>query len=299
MKKRQAAKFTTRQTMQSKDFELYYYNDSNFKRVSLHSHDFYEFYFFLYGDACLEMEIGTYELKSGDIIILPPNIKHTITGDTSSKPYKRFVLWLNEEYYNSFACDSPDYSYILNENIKNNHYIFSFDEITYTSFQTILFTLLDEIHAERFAKKSYIKLYINTLLLLFNRTLYEQQHLSNNNSSQDILTNIIEYIDANLDKDLSLDRLSAHFFVSKYYISHIFQENVGISLHQYILKNRLKACCNAIINNAIISKDYRLYGFKDYSTFYRAFKKEYKMSPTDYKKLFGFTDSGKICSSRS
>ena len=47
MAKNLQTKFSTRQYMLSRDFEIYYYNEPASEKVSIHSHDYYEFYFFL------------------------------------------------------------------------------------------------------------------------------------------------------------------------------------------------------------------------------------------------------------
>lgn len=51
------------------------------------------------------------------------------------------------------------------------------------------------------------------------------------------------------------------------------------------MKKRLSACQNAILSNISISKAYLMFGFKDYSNFYRAFKKEFGISPKEYKDM--------------
>ena len=56
-----------------------------------------------------------------------------------------------------------------------------------------------------------------------------------------------------------------------------------MSIHQYITKKRLALCKEAILGNANISEVYQAYGFGDYSSFFRAFKKEYGISPKDYR----------------
>ena len=115
--------------------------------------------------------------------------------------------------------------------------------------------------------------------------VYKQNHPQEIKQDQNLYGNIRKYIDDNLEKELSLEYLSGKFLISKYHIAHIFKANTGISIHQYIMKKRLIACKEAILNNHSISKEYQMFGFKDYSSFYRAFKKEFGISPKEYRDL--------------
>lgn len=285
MKKRLQTTFSTRQYMLSKDFEIYYYDDAHFSGVKTHNHNYYEFYFFLQGDISMYIGGQPFSLKTGDVILIPPGVTHHTVNHNDSVPYRRFIFWISEEYFQQLRALSSDYEYIVSYAQKRKKYVYHNDIINFNNIQALLFRLLEEIHAERFGRASKIALGVNDLILHLNRMAYEQNVPGQFKKNQRLYENLMIYIEAHLEDDLSLDHLAEAFYVSKYHIAHIFKENLGFSVHQYITKKRLAMCRDALLSDSNISKTFLLYGFKDYSSFYRAFKKEYGLSPKEYKEL--------------
>lgn len=76
-----------------------------------------------------------------------------------------------------------------------------------------------------------------SFLVYINRLLYSSLHEHSQVFENALYLKICDYIHQNLEDDLSLERIAANFYVSKYHIAHIFKDNMGISLHQYILKS--------------------------------------------------------------
>ncbi len=286
MTKNLQTKFDTRQYMQTNDFELYYYNDQNLSKVEDHSHNYYEFYFFLEGNVVMEIDGHPYTLKYGDVILIPPGISHHALITESNLSYRRFVFWVSKEYFDHLAKKSPSYKYLITRALEKKKYIFHNDIIAFNAIQSKIFQIIEEMHDERFGKTEKISLCINELILHLNRISYEKEHPKARKEAQSLYQNLISYIDKHLDEDLSLEKLAKHFFISKYHIAHIFKNNMGCSIHQYITKKRLEACRNALSCEQGISSVYLMYGFKDYSSFYRSFKKEYGMSPKEYQNTF-------------
>ncbi len=286
MRKQLQSKFSSRQYMLSKDFEIFYYNDSHFSGVKDHTHDYFEFYLFVEGDVSMSIEEKAYHLKPGDMILIPPGIRHHAFNEKDDLPYQRFVFWLSQDYCRRLMQISEDYVYLLKHAIGKNKYIFHFDIIGFNAIQAKIFQLLEEIHADRFGKSAKIELCVNDLTLHLNRSVYEMEHPEIRKGTNTLYDNLIQYIEDHLDEDLSLDELSKIFYLNKYHISHIFKENFGISVHQYITKKRLSMCRDAILSNDNITKVYQTFGFKDYTSFFRAFKKELGISPKEYRELY-------------
>ena len=282
MKEKLRTDFLQRQHMVSRDFEIYYYNNRiTPPRVEMHAHDYFEFYFFVEGNV--EMIIGedSFRLQDGDIILIPPGISHKVVVRNMDIPYRRFVFWISLEYSQQLEELSPDMTYLKRQVEERGEYIFHNDAVTANAIQSRVLRLLEEQQGERFGRDVLIGFCVNELILYLNRLIYERRHPSAGRNPEELYQNVVVYIERNLEEDLSLDALAREFYVSKYHISHMFKNHLGISVHQFITKRRLAACREAILGGASITKVYRMYGFGDYSCFYRAFKKEYGVSPKD------------------
>ena len=274
--------FNSRQHMLSEDFEVYYYSDINFQSVGVHSHDYYEFYFFVEGNVSMEIAGDVYPMKEGDMVVIPPGIRHRARVEDSSSPYRRFVLWISSAYASELMTTSPDYMYLLQQVVTTHRYIYHFDLISYNELRSRLFALLDEIHSDRFGRLSRVELLVSDLLLILNRLVYEKNQTVHTENSG-VYQSLVQYIDTHLDEDLSLDRLASAFYLSKFYIAHLFQETTGLSIHQYVIKKRLRSCRDLMRTGAPVTQACHSCGFGDYSSFYRAFKKEFGLSPSAYQ----------------
>lgn len=279
MKNKLRSQFNKRQYMLSEDYELFYYSDLQFKSVGLHSHSYFEVYFFTEGDVSMEVGGRMLRLSPGDVLVVPPNTPHRAVINDGSIPYRRFVLWLSQKYCKGLPYV---YRYLLDAAQKEGGALEHFSLTSYNLISGRLFTILDEINSSRFGREEKIALELFALILHLSRSFYEKREEQSTHESS-LYESVSGYIDTHLAEDLSLDALAGQFYVSKYHISHIFKQNTGQSLHRYIVKRRLEASLAAIRSGASAGEACIQNGFSDYSSFYRAFVKEYGFSPSSVR----------------
>lgn len=277
--------FLTRQYMLSKDFELYYFSDIHAKNGTPHTHDYYEFYFFISGEVSMTIAGRRFILTPGELVLIPPGVPHYAIIDDASIYYQRFVFWISKEYCNQLVKTSQSYGYVMQRATVSKQYIFQFDVFQFNALQSKIFNLIQEMQQKRYGKEAKLKLCVCDLVLDINRMVYEHEHIQKNENETSLCEKLMTYIDNHLtENNLSLESIADKFYLNKYHISHTFKDNLGISIHQYIIKKRLELFKNYVCNDDNLAQLCMNCGFVDYSNFYRAFKKEYGISPTEYKK---------------
>ena len=104
--------------------------------------------------------------------------------------------------------------------------------------------------------------------------LKEKDHFSR-------IRKVLVYIQENLSEELSLDKLSKIAFFSQFHFHRIFSLYVGESPKQYIMRLRLERIAHYLKLYPALSINDAAYqcGFSSPSTFIRAFKKYYGMTP--------------------
>ena len=127
----------------------------------------------------------------------------------------------------------------------------------------------------------------NTMVLVTNlaRAYYDHTNLSLSAQPPELLDRAMAYIEDNLSAKITLSDTARHLYVSESTVSQTFRNKMGVSFHQCLTQRRLIAAKELIQKNVRLEEVGQRVGFPDYSTFYRAFKKEFGISPRQYRKL--------------
>jgi len=101
------------------------------------------------------------------------------------------------------------------------------------------------------------------------------------------LKNVINYINKNLDKKLSLESLANIANMNESYLSRIFKDEVGITISDYIKHTRLLKAKELLKEKESRIKDVAInVGIQDQLYFSRVFTKFFNITPSKYKEKY-------------
>lgn len=99
------------------------------------------------------------------------------------------------------------------------------------------------------------------------------------------INRVFEFIDENLESDLSLNAVSEIAFFSPFHFHRVFKFVTGETLNEYVTRRRIeKSALDLLHKNITTTTIAHKYGFSDNSSYSRTFKKYFGVSPTVFKK---------------
>ncbi len=157
-------------------------------------------------------------------------------------------------------------------------------------YYNIFYTLFEQMITE-FKKESdfYFEISQNlalSILMYIFRLVKEEgkQPFSISTNSKTVET-ALSYIKANYHKNITLEEIAAQCFVNKYYLAHEFTKQVGVSVAKYIINLRLSEAMQLLRETKLsVNEISDKVGFYDISYFCRTFKKNFSLTPLEYRR---------------
>lgn len=246
-----------------------------------HCHDFLELSIVTSGSANYCIDGNDYVIKKGEILISNPGLYHMETPIEDSK-----YTQLHIGVHNFKLSDIRD-NYIDNKGVG--------PVIKFKKYENEFFKCCDEIIKEEKMKRVgyplVLKSLVMKLLIILCREFESEEKqedeyncLFQSSEKQNIVREIIDYMNKNYMCDISLDKISKNMYLSPVYISKIFKEEIGDSPINHLIKIRLSKAEDLLKDKSIpIKVVAQRVGYNDAYHFSKLFKKYYGISPSAFR----------------
>lgn len=229
-----------------------------------HCHAQFELIAVFSGNVSLYPEGGMVSLSSGQAVLIPPLFYHAVDAESGGS-YRRYTLLFDEA-----ALPSP------------LRPVFTALHSPLCVRASDCLTRLEKVlQSER--RSYYAPLADSLLTELFYRFAELPDGQIQPESRE--LADILNYIEANLNKRITLEDIARHTARSKSSVCHIFSERMKISVKQYILQKKLSYAEKCMEEGLSASDAARAVGYENYSNFYRMYQKVFGRSPVGKKRL--------------
>lgn len=244
------------------------------EHYDLHCHNFYEIYYFLEGDADYLVEGQQYHLSPHSLLLLSPHTFHGVRVN-SRKPYGRYALHfhpdiLSMEHRRLLLSVFPVFE-------KNPDQKVYFEEIEQYGLEGFLAALCEYVKSPPGLQEHLIQIGVEAVLARVVSICQEEWEAKP--MSNDVVTEILIYLNRHLAEEITLDQLAEGFQINKYYLNRVFRKAVGTTVFDYLQRKRVIYAQQLLLNGCSASAASSAAGFQDYSSFYRAYVRVLGHSP--------------------
>lgn len=255
----------------------------------IHSHLKYEILYMLEGDAVFSIGHSEFTLQPHTMLLIPPNVFHGIHVLTDA-PYDRYTVHfdpaiISHEHRALLLSRLPD-------KICTSCCLYNMGD----SGVLDMLRQFDELDGKPEALyKPFVPIFLQALIAKILLKLPSEEPCDAQQCCGvplSIKNSLLEYIDTHFTEPITLDTLSAQFFVSKSQLNQVFRQVTGTTVIDYIIRKRISYAQQLLLNGVSAVQAGTAAGFGDYTSFYRAYKKHFGVSPNhDKRKVAPLTRS--------
>lgn len=229
----------------------------------MHFHRSIELNYALEGTLNIQLGPQTENFHGNEIAFIPAFVPHA-AGAVGNTVSENLIIPYN--YFQKFAKEKIPLYYFRLDNKEVNQKLFS-----------VINEIKDLLpRNNELLLQAYIDVLLGTIVDRYPPEIYAR-------ASDNLIIEIIEYIEANLQNDLSLDSLAAHFHYDKYYFSKLFNASFHCNLKTYVNHVRFNYIEDRLQSGKNLTQLIMEAGFKDISTYYRVKQRLQQINtpPTD------------------
>ncbi|MFB7304800.1 helix-turn-helix domain-containing protein [Heyndrickxia sporothermodurans] len=260
--------------------ESYQISLQNIRHHSQHINLGIEILLVIRGEIEVVVNQDSYHLVENDLLLINANQVHNIKGIEDNvvlllqiplRSIERYYQDIHECYFDCYSSKEDHGQYLL------------FDQIRQLLAE-ILIAHYQKQDGSELETTSLIYKLVTILIRNFKTTYLQQNHFISMKDER--IKAILAYIEKNYRKSISLEEIAKQQYLSLYYLSRYFKQEVGVSFSQYVKQVRLKSAVRELLYTGHTITQVALNnGFPNAKAFNKAFKEVYQQTPAEYRNL--------------
>lgn len=239
--------------------------------------------YFKQGRGIINIEGKGYPFQEGDVILITPTELHTCLFQ-EEQPVHRISIHVNKKLLESFDCDPASFFAFVDNRRKGTGNVISAQKVTEFKIDEIIEKMTKYAARPESKYRVLARCAAIELLHVISRAVPTDNVDSiEPHIESELVNKILQYINLNYHRDITLSSISEHFYHSKYHICTMFKKHMGITVTEYINIRRIHHVNDLIRSGYSIHEASFAAGFHNYSNFYRVFTKHMGLTPQQYK----------------
>lgn len=261
------------------DYRIFHLRDALGREVDSHYHEFHKLVFFRSGHVSYAVDGRSSELQDGDIVLVPMGSVHRVTADPDAV-YERVIVYLSPDFIRRVSTPDCPLDRCFTASREAGRHVLRPERETLRLLWRIMERLEDCTRSTQFGAALLGDSLMTELLIELARPVLAQgDRLAPVQNADSKAIEILHYLDDHLAESISIDALAERFFLSKYHMMRLFRTETGFTIHAYLTEKRLLAAREMIFAGKSAADACYDCGYRDYSAFSRAFKKQFGFSP--------------------
>ncbi|MBR5377300.1 MAG: helix-turn-helix domain-containing protein [Lachnospiraceae bacterium] len=257
-------------------FRVFHNTDILGACTPVHFHSFYKVTFVKYGKGRYMIDGRTYDIQSGDIILVGINVPHQPFFE-EGELYDRYTLYISAQLLESFDVTG---CYISGVFSSGSALVVRPDEKSLERMTRMLERIETEKQSSEFGAPVAAALGVIWFLIEVARCREESsREVPFSSADEEDMLKVFRFINENLKEELSAEKIASHFNTDKKALEETFIETFACPLDEYVRNRRLARAREMIMQGTAPAESCYESGYKSMPDFSEDYRKKYGCVP--------------------
>lgn len=246
-------------------------------KTGVHWHENFELLFVISGELRLTVEDDTYEMTSGDLVMVNVNRNHRYQG-TGGLVLGRFLI----SYHKIRELLGMDHVLFWCNSVADWNE--GYDELRRVIARILNQTLSSDGRSRLFLSSMYFQM-LHILAENFVLTPNDKRYETDSAGLDGRMQEIFSYVRSNYRQNISLNDIAQHLYLSTTYVSKYIKQKCGINFIQLLNSVRLNHAMEELMySDDSIMKIALENGFASVAAYNKVFKDTYHQTPSEFRR---------------